>query len=196
MVEQSAILTLCVLLVAYLLGSIPTALLVSRLVASSDIRSLGDGNMGARNVSRNVGWQWGTLVALVDACKGLGAVLLVQWLGLSLAWQVVTGFCALLGHDYPVFAGFRGGQGLATTIGVLAALAPLEMALGMLVYGLLFLITRNSDLSAGVGVGLMILLMCLRGQPAGLVASMVGMILTIPLKTLWDRPRRTRLRTG
>ena len=77
-----------------------------------------------------------------------------------------------------------------------AALAPLEMTLGMLVYGLLFLMTRNSDVSAGVGVGLMILLMCLRGRPAGLVISMVGMILTIPAKTLWDRPRRTRLRTG
>jgi glycerol-3-phosphate acyltransferase PlsY len=196
MVEPSAMLVPLVLIVAYLLGSIPTALLVSRCVASSDIRTLGDGNMGARNVSRNLGWQWGTLVALVDGAKGLAPVCLAQWLGLSLIWQVAAGFCALLGHDFPLFAGFRGGQGLATTIGVLAALAPLEMALGMLLYGLLFLISRISDVSAGVGVGLMIVLMCLRGRPAGLVVSMVGMILTIPAKTLWDRPRRTHLRTG
>ena len=181
-------------LIAYILGSIPSALLVSRRAGRVDIREHGDGNMGARNVSRTLGWQWGTLVAVLDVTKGMLASLLAQWTGLGLGWRIVTGFCALLGHDFPIFAGFRGGQGMATTLGVLAVLAPLETLAGVAVYGLLFLITRHSDLSAGVGIGLLVLLLVVRGQPALLVVSAIGMILTIPAKMMLDRPRRVRAR--
>lgn len=181
-------------LIAYLLGSIPSALLVSRRAARVDIREHGDGNMGARNVSRTLGWQWGTLVAALDVTKGVLAMLLAAWSGLGLGWRIITGFCALLGHDFPIFAGFRGGQGLATTLGVLVVLAPLETLAGVAVYGLLFLITRHSDLSAGIGIGLLVLLLVARGQPLLLVVSAIGMVLTVPVKMLLDRPRRVRTR--
>jgi len=181
-------------LIAYILGSIPSALLVSRRAARVDIREHGDGNMGARNVSRTLGWQWGTLVAALDVAKGILATLLAEWTGLSLGWRIVTGFCALLGHDFPVFAGFRGGQGLATMLGVLVVLAPLETLAGVAVYGLLFLVTRHSDLSAGIGIGLLVLLLVVRGQPFLLVASAIAMILTIPAKMMLDRPRPVRAR--
>jgi glycerol-3-phosphate acyltransferase PlsY len=181
-------------LIAYVLGSIPSALLVSRRAGQVDIREHGDGNMGARNVSRTLGWHWGTLVAALDVGKGMLATLLAEGTGLSLGWRIVTGFCVLLGHDFPIFAGFRGGQGLATTLGVLTVLAPLETLAGVAVYGLLFLITRHSDLSAGIGIGLLVLLLVVRGQPFMLVASAIGMILTVPAKMMLDRPRRVRAR--
>jgi glycerol-3-phosphate acyltransferase PlsY len=185
-------LALVVPLIGYLLGSIPSALIVSRRVAGVDIRTLGDANMGTRNVSRMLGWKPALVVAALDFSKGFAPVLLARALGLTLGWQIATGFCALLGHDFPIFARFQGGQGLATTLGALLALSPGETTIGLTVYGLLFLATRNSDLSAGVGIGLMVLLMTLTGQPVGLMISTLVMILSVPAKQALDRPRRVR----
>jgi glycerol-3-phosphate acyltransferase PlsY len=178
------------LVLAYVLGSIPSALIVSRLAAGVDIRQLGDGNMGARNVKRTLGWKPGIAVALADVGKGVLPVLLAQTLDLSLGWRIATAFCAVLGHDFPIFAGFRGGQGLATTLGGLLVLAPTQTLIGLTVYGLLYLVTRHSDLSASIGIGLLVFLMWRMGQPALLVLSTVVLILTVPAKMLLDRPRR------
>jgi glycerol-3-phosphate acyltransferase PlsY len=185
--------TILILLIAYLLGSIPSALIVSRLFAGVDIRTLGDGNMGARNVSRTLGWKRGAIVALIDVGKGLLPVLLARAFGLSLFWRIAAAFCAVLGHDFPIFAHFQGGQGLAATLGALAVLAPVEMAWGMTVYGTLFLITRNSDLGAGVGVGLTVLLMWVFHEPVELIVSSVMLIVSVPAKMMLDRPRRARI---
>ena len=181
-------------LAAYILGSTPSALVVSRLVAGVDIRELGDGNMGARNVTRNLGWKPGIVVALIDVGKGVLAVLLAQAFDLSLGWQIVTGFCAVLGHDFPIFAGFRGGQGLATTLGVLLVLTPVESLCGLAVYGVLYLLTRHSDLSASAGIGLLVFLIWKLSEPRQLLVSSILMILSVPVKTLLDRPRRARVR--
>jgi glycerol-3-phosphate acyltransferase PlsY len=182
-----------VLLVAYLLGSVPSALILSRLVADVDIREIGDANMGARNVTRTLGWKPGVAVASVDVSKGALAVLLAQAFGLDLSWRIGAGYCVVLGHDFPLFAGLRGGQGMAATLGVLLALVPGETLLGLTVYGLLFLVTRHSDLSAGVGIGLVVFLMWRWDEPRLLLISMIGLILSIPAKTLLDRPRRLRV---
>ena len=101
------------LLIAYLLGSIPTALIVTRRVAKVDIRTVGDGNMGAHNVHRILGWGPSILVAAVDFSKGALAVILLNVFGFGLAWQLGALACAVLGHDFPICARFRGGQGLA-----------------------------------------------------------------------------------
>jgi glycerol-3-phosphate acyltransferase PlsY len=174
------------LLVSYLLGSIPSAVIVSHRVAGVDIRTLGDGNMGARNVKRSIGWRPAIVVAVMDFAKGAVAVLLAQALGLSISWQVASGVAALAGHGFPLFAGFRGGQGLATTLGVLLALSPVAAATGLCVYGILFLLTRHSDLSAGVGVGLMFLLLWVLDEPPVVILGSLGMILSIPGKKLLD----------
>lgn len=194
MLTDQLVLKILVLLAAYVLGSIPSALILSRLVAGVDIRELGDANMGARNVSRTLGWKPGVGVALVDISKGGLAVLLAKRCGLDLSWQIVTSYCVVLGHDFPLFAGLRGGQGLATIAGVLLAMAPEEALVGIAVDGLLFLVTRHSDLSAGVGTGLAVFLMWRWGEPLVLVISMVALILTIPAKMMLDRPRRLRTR--
>jgi glycerol-3-phosphate acyltransferase PlsY len=175
------------LLVGYILGSIPTAVIVTRRVAGVDIRTLGDGNMGARNVKRSIGWRPAIAVAAMDFSKGAAAVLLAQALGLSAGWQVASAAAALVGHGFPLFAGFRGGQGLATTLGSLLALAPAETAAGLCVYAILYLLTRHSDLSAGVGVGLLFVLLWVFDEPPVVILGSLGMILFIPGKMLLDR---------
>ena len=185
-----------VLLAAYLLGSIPTALIVARRVAGVDIRTLGDGNMGARNVSRTLGARPAVVVGLVDFFKGTAAVLLAQQAGLETHWQVGAAFAAALGHDFPLFAGFRGGQGLGTTLGALLALAPVPAALGMALYAAAFRLTRLSDLSARLGIVAMLLLMWRERQPAVVLLGARGMILFVPLKMRLDKPRREQIASG
>ncbi len=183
-----------VLVAAYLIGSVPTALWVSRAIAQRDIRQMGDGNMGARNISRNLGVGAGVLVAVVDFCKGGFAVLLAQMAGLPLGWQMAAGTSAVLGHDFPVLAGFHGGQGFASTCGVFLALMPLETVIGLLVFALMYALSHHSDLSAGSGMGLTFLLGILLGRPWQLLAYVVVMFLLIPVKTfLLDTPQRQKL---
>lgn len=181
------------LLVGYLLGSVPSAVLICRKVAGVDIRQLGDGNMGARNVKRSVGWRPAIVVATMDFTKGALAVLLAQALGLHVGWQVASGAAALAGHGFPVFAGFRGGQGLATTLGALLALAPSAATVGLGVYAVTYLLTRHSDLSAGIGVGLLFLLLWILEEPLVVILGSLGMILSIPAKKLLDSSRIHRV---
>ena len=138
-------LTAALLLAAYLLGSIPTAWLLTRRRLGPDIRQLGDGNMGAENAARILGRQAGIIVAAVDVGKGLAAVLLTRLLtaavllgndtgssflsmpaltGLPLLLALLAGIAAVLGHCWPVWLRGRGGRGAATAAGVLLALIP------------------------------------------------------------------------
>lgn len=176
-------------LAAYLLGSIPTALIYSRLAHGSDIRALGDGNMGARNSKRNFGWRGGILVALADILKGALAVLLAEELGLSIYEKMLCGGAAILGHDFPLFARFKGGQGFATTTGVFLGLFPLVTLIGAMIYFILFFMTRNSDLAAGIGMGFIWLTQIISGQPLYVIMFIVGTLLFIPFKKWLDRVR-------
>lgn len=110
---------------AYLLGSIPFAFLVPRYLGGVDVRRAGSGNVGATNVWRTTRLSLALLVLLLDAGKGALAVLAVRLLGAPSGLQVVAGLCAIAGHMYPVWLGFQGGKGVATTGGVFAVLAPL-----------------------------------------------------------------------
>ena len=100
--------TVIAIVIGYLLGSIPFAYIAGRLKKGVDIRRVGTGNMGAVNVMRQVGTMIGYAVFIADIAKGLLAVFIAQWLGLSLAWVLVVGFVAVAGHNWPVFLGFRG----------------------------------------------------------------------------------------
>ncbi len=175
------------LIAAYLMGSIPTAVIVSKQVKGVDIRTLGDGNMGARNVFRTLGFRASLVVALTDVCKGSLVVLAAHGLGLPQVWQATVGLVAVLGHDFPVFAHFQGGQGLATTLGVMLALFPRETYVGLIVYGLLYLITRLSDISAGIGCGLIFIMLVVQHQWLW-VGVVVVLMLIIPVrKVMVDR---------
>jgi len=119
-------------ILSYLLGSIPTSVWVGKTFHGIDVRDHGSGNAGATNVIRVLGWKTGIPVMLVDVAKGwLSAYLPVLFSlaesnsGQLISLQIFTGLAAIIGHVFPVFAGFRGGKGVGTTFGVLLALHPL-----------------------------------------------------------------------
>ena len=107
----------------YLLGCIPTGVLVARIYGVRDIRTLGSGNSGTTNVLRNLGWLPSVLTLVGDCLKGYVACLIGKQLGGD-AGMLVGGLCAILGHDFPVFMGFRGGKGIATSLGLIIAINP------------------------------------------------------------------------
>jgi acyl phosphate:glycerol-3-phosphate acyltransferase len=111
---------------SYLLGAIPTAFLVGKRVAGIDVRTRGSGNAGATNVARVLGMRPGLVVALIDVCKGLAAVLLLSLIAPlpGHVGAVLCGAAAMLGHVFPVFLLFRGGKGVATAAGAAIPLFP------------------------------------------------------------------------
>ena len=140
---------------SYLLGAIPFAYIAGRLKKGVDIRQVGGGNMGALNTFREIGLAAGLAVLIADITKGLVAVLIARWLGLSTVWVLVAGFAAIAGHNWPVFLKFRGGKGAATTLGVLLGLVPVEAAISLGVIAIIIIITSNVRFAVAIG------LMCL-----------------------------------
>ena len=141
---------LIIIVQSYLIGSIPTALIVSKKFFGMDIREHGSGNMGSTNVFRVLGWKWGLLVQLADIAKGLIAVLLVAlFFETQMPFanrtpfedatvvQFIAGLSAVLGHMFSAFAGFRGGKGINTSVGMLIAIAPIEVAVAAGIFFLL-----------------------------------------------------------
>jgi glycerol-3-phosphate acyltransferase PlsY len=139
------------LVIGYLLGSIPSAYLIARLVKKVDIRKMGGGNVGAVNTMREIGPLPGLGVFLADMAKGALAVLIAQWLGVHLYWVFAAGFLVVVGHNWPVWLKFRGGQGLATTMGVLLVFSPIPFAICFGVLLIAVSITSNVRLSAVAG---------------------------------------------
>lgn len=148
------------ILLAYILGSIATAVWAGRLFHGLDIRKHGSGNAGATNTIRVLGWATGIPVLLIDIAKGWLAASLPAILGLAspgsselINMQIICGLLAITGHVFPVFAGFRGGKGVASTFGVLLALQPVVTLLCMAVFLLILFVTGYvsvSSISAGI----------------------------------------------
>ncbi len=109
------------LISAYVLGSIPFGLVVSKMFKNIDIRRFGSGNIGATNVLRKMGARYAVLVLLLDTGKGALAILVAQHLKVSTSVILLAGFLVIVGHCFPVFLGFKGGKGVATSLGVLLA---------------------------------------------------------------------------
>lgn len=146
---------LLLIFIAYLIGSIPTALLVSKHFFGVDIRDYGSGNMGATNTFRVLGPKYGTLVMFFDILKGMIAVGLYNFLPhyLMNEWDrtnfmVGLGLAAVLGHVWPVFAQFRGGKGVATLFGMILAVQPVIAGSCVLVFLFVLFLTRYVSLSS------------------------------------------------
>jgi glycerol-3-phosphate acyltransferase PlsY len=139
------------LLSGYLIGAIPFAFIIAYLKNKEDIRQLGTGNAGTMNVAREIGVFSGIMVLALDMAKGCLAILIAKWLGVPSLWVFLTGFAAVAGHSWSPFLKFRGGKGVATALGVLLGLTPLEFIIGFAVMVSIFMFTRNSGLSAGIG---------------------------------------------
>ncbi len=151
-----------VVVLSYLVGSIPTSVIASKVLRGLDIRQYGSGNAGGTNVLRVLGWKVGLLVILIDICKGVLATIVVA----RLFWdptlpfqnrtpfedftvvQIICGVAAILGHVWTLFAGFRGGKGVATGAGMLLGLAPVEFAVAVGIFAAVFVAFRYVSLGS------------------------------------------------
>lgn len=142
-------------LVAYLLGAIPFGLLLGKL-KGIDVRTVGSKNIGATNVLRTVGKPWGITTFVLDALKGflpayvfpiLGSRFGAPFQSLEIA-AIVGGASAILGHNFPVYLGFKGGKGVATSAGALLGIAPLAVAVGLAVWAFFFFTLRYVSLAS------------------------------------------------
>ncbi len=170
--------TLVVLIAAYLLGAVPFGVLIAR-AAEKDLTKSGSGNTGAANAFRTLGAKGGALVLLADLLKGTVAVLLayvalVPAFALPAA-KAILGFMAVLGHNYSVFRGFKGGKGIATTFGVVLALQPKVAFLAALVWLAGVALTKFPSVGSLAAVSAMPLLMAFeRGDISAIVFCAVA----------------------
>jgi len=159
---------LLTLILSYLLGSIATAVWTGKIFHGIDVREHGSGNAGATNVIRVLGWKTGIPVLFIDVLKGWGAAMLPVFFNLAgegtallTNYQILAGLAAIIGHIFPVFAGFRGGKGVATIFGVLLAIHPLLTISCLGVFLCILLITGYvslSSMSAGAAFPILLLL--------------------------------------
>lgn len=151
-----------VILLSYLLGSIPTSVWVGKIYKKVDIREHGSGNAGATNTFRVLGWKAGSVVALIDIAKGFVAAGYISRLayyfdGVPTAigpWeteifiQLIAGLSAILGHMYPLYAKFKGGKGVITAAGMLLAIEPISISITLVVFLTILGISRYVSLAS------------------------------------------------
>ena len=178
-----------IILTAYLLGSIPSAYIVGRLVKGVDMREVGDGRMGTNTVVRRLGIFCGITVAVMDFGKGAVAVILAQVLYAPLIVVLIAGMVAVAGHNWSIFIGFKGGQGLAPTFGALASLVfwqlfidlgmPAILYFGLALVALTYLFLRKAGVAAGIMLTSLPISFWITGGSQLLIAF--PLILTIPM---------------
>ena len=149
-----------IVILSYLVGSVPNSIIVSKMVRGIDIRQHGSGNAGGTNVMRVLGWRYGMVVIILDAVKGIIAVLLIARLHYGplpfnnvspfddfTLVQIIAGVAAVIGHIWTIFAEFKGGKGIATALGMLLMLITFEMLIAIGVF--LIVVTISKYISLG-----------------------------------------------
>jgi glycerol-3-phosphate acyltransferase PlsY len=149
---------------SFLLGSIPTGLLVARS-RGIDLRNIGSGNIGATNVLRTAGRREALLTLLGDVLKGALPVIAAGYYQTGTPYEGLIGLCAVLGHDFSVFLRFRGGKGVATSLGVLGVYSPQTGLVTIIIWLMTVILTRYSSLGALISFGLLPLSMLVFDSP-------------------------------
>jgi glycerol-3-phosphate acyltransferase PlsY len=169
-----------VVVVAYLLGSIPFGYLIVRRKIGADIRQTGSGGTGATNVSRRAGKTAGVLTLLLDAAKGCAAVVIAQVVSGD-DWVIAAAaIAALVGHIFPVWLGFRGGKGVATGVGIFAVLAPVALLCAGVIFLAIVVTTRYVSLGSIVAAVLIpVFVWWLSGSQPLLTAAIVAAALIV-----------------
>lgn len=159
-----------IIVLSYLVGSIPTSIIFSKAVKGIDIREHGSGNAGGTNVFRVMGWKYGIIVILLDAMKGVIAVIVVARLHYGnipfnnatpfddfTLVQIIAGLAAVIGHVWTIFAGFKGGKGIATALGMMLMIVTIDMLIALGVFVLVVAFSKYISLgsiSAAIAVPL------------------------------------------
>ncbi len=168
------ILVVTAFVLAYLLGSIPTSVWVGKAFHGIDVREHGSGNAGATNTIRVLGWKTGIPVLVVDVAKGWVAAMLPHFFHLApdesalmTDFQILTGLTAIAGHIFPVFAGFRGGKGVATVFGALLAIHPGVTLACMGIFLIVLILTGIVSVSSmSAGIAFPVFLFAVFGTPS------------------------------
>jgi glycerol-3-phosphate acyltransferase PlsY len=182
-----------VVLAAYLIGSIPFALMLARRWGAPDLRRIGSGNLGAANVMRASGVTAGLIVAALDVAKGAASVWLAGRLATGAAWPAAAGCAAIVGHIYPVWLRFRGGKGVATACGVFSVLTPLAMPPALAIFAATVWLTKYVSLGSVVASIALPPLVYAFGSPVpAVIASSAASILIV----FRHRSNVLRLRAG
>lgn len=152
-----------IIVLSYLIGSIPTSVWIGKLTKGVDIREHGSGNAGATNTFRVLGWKAGTVVSLIDLAKGFVAAFYISQIGFALGempevlfgvWnidstmRVIAGTSAVIGHMYPLYAGFKGGKGVITAAGMLYGIEPVSISLALSLFFVIMVVSRYVSLAS------------------------------------------------
>lgn len=189
-------------LAAFLLGALPWGLWIGLRVRGVDVRQHGSGNLGATNVYRTLGPALGWTVFALDVAKGVAGVVVCAWIaddalpGGRGTWGAVGALAAVLGHVFTPFAGWKGGKGVATSLGVVLAMAPLASALGFAAFVLLLTVSRRISVGSITGaLVLPVLLWVVPATRAGTAPALVGTVLAV-LVLVRHVPNMRRLLAG
>jgi glycerol-3-phosphate acyltransferase PlsY len=184
---------IAIVLAAYLIGSIPFALICARRWGAADLRRVGSGNLGAANVMRTSGVTVGVIVAALDMAKGAASVSLAEHFSAGQAIPAAAGFAAIVGHIYPVWLRFRGGKGVATACGVFSMLTPLAVPPALVIFAATVWLTKYISLGSVLASIALPPLAYAMGSPAPIVLAAIAASIIIVFR---HRSNVVRLRTG
>ncbi|EAG4636314.1 glycerol-3-phosphate 1-O-acyltransferase PlsY [Listeria monocytogenes] len=181
-------------LLAYVIGSIPSGLWIGKIFYKKDIRDFGSGNLGATNSFRVLGIKAGSIVTVMDILKGTVATLLPFFFQLNVDhhFWLLTGAFAIIGHSFPLFAGFRGGKVVATSAGVILAYAPLLFVAALVVFLVTLKLSKYVSLSSMIGALAALIISLFMGD-----WILIILVACIALFVIWrHRANITRIRNG
>ncbi|HAA5684715.1 TPA_asm: glycerol-3-phosphate 1-O-acyltransferase PlsY [Listeria monocytogenes] len=181
-------------LLAYVIGSILSGLWIGKIFYKKDIRDFGSGNLGATNSFRVLGIKAGSIVTVMDILKGTVATLLPFFFQLNVDhhFWLLTGAFAIIGHSFPLFAGFRGGKAVATSAGVILAYAPLLFVAALVVFLVTLKLSKYVSLSSMIGALAALIISLFMGD-----WILIILVACIALFVIWrHRANITRIRNG
>lgn len=188
-----------ILPLAYLLGSIPFGMLIVKALGGPDIRAIGSGNIGAANVARNAGKFAGILTLLLDAGKGYAAVWLAGYFTHgNMRWMMIAAVCAVVGHMFPIWLGFKGGKGVATGLGVFLPICWQAVAAAVVLWLAVVIFWRYSSLgsiSAAVALPIFVYLLYAPGHAPPEYVTLGTVVISL-LVLIKHRPNIARLIAG
>lgn len=194
------------LFLSYLTGSIPTSIILGKIIKGIDIREHGSGNAGGTNVFRVLGWKPAIIVVIIDVFKGWLPTAIYSTIlfnGLPITdigvLQILCGFAAVLGHTYTIFAGFRGGKGIGTLAGMLIALYPIAFPLCLLAFVVTLILTGYVSLSsimATISLPIFLMILPLFGIEQSSLSLLIFALLVPWFAIFTHRSNIVRLREG
>jgi glycerol-3-phosphate acyltransferase PlsY len=181
------------LFAAYVIGSIPFALILARRWGAVDLRRIGSGNLGATNVMRTSGVTAGVLVAILDITKGACSVLIAARLSQHAAAPAAAGVAAIVGHVYPIWLRFRGGKGVATACGAFSVLTPLALLPALVIFLTTVTLTKYVSLASMLATIALPPIAYAIGSPA---PAVIAACIAAAIVVFRHRSNLARLRTG